>query len=88
MAKRSSSVAGAPIVGARAVIPGVYPIRTRRASPCSARAAITEARDRLLRSAATIPDEAARALFLKAPEHALTLDLARRWLGDPVLAAG
>ena len=56
--------------------------------PEGARAAITEACDRLLRSAATIPDEAARALFLKAPEHALTLDLARRWLGDPTSAAG
>jgi hypothetical protein len=50
----------------------------------AARAAITDARARLLAIARTIEDPAYRASFLDAvPENARTLALAREWLGEP-----
>ncbi|UQA56002.1 serine/threonine-protein kinase [Polyangium aurulentum] len=53
-----------------------------------ARAAIAEARGRLLAIAAGISDRAVRASFLEVvPENARTLLLARQWVGD-VPAAG
>jgi hypothetical protein len=50
----------------------------------AARAAIAEARARLLAVADTIADPAYRASFLEVPENARTLALARAWLGEPV----
>jgi tetratricopeptide (TPR) repeat protein len=54
----------------------------------AARAAIADARARLLAIAGTIEDPAYRASFLEAvPENARTLALAREWLGEPAPAA-
>lgn len=49
----------------------------------AARAAISEARSRLLAAANRIDDRALRESFLRnVPEHALTLALARAWTGE------
>jgi tetratricopeptide (TPR) repeat protein len=54
----------------------------------AARAAIADARDRLLAVAARIDDERLRASFLDAvSENARTLALAREWLGEAPLKA-
>jgi tetratricopeptide (TPR) repeat protein len=49
----------------------------------SARAAIADARARLLAIAGTIEDPAYRASFLEVPENARTLARARAWLDEP-----
>jgi hypothetical protein len=54
----------------------------------AARAAITDARARLLAIASPIGDPAYRTSFFAIPENARTLALAREWLGEPAPDAG